>query len=373
MLEAFKKLLHTHRNFKNLGAIELKSAADIRNIPLTTREDLATFRCQDCPERPRWIRNTSGSTGSESLFFFSKDAAASWGARVTRSYRRLGVADMTLLNAIEDVAQGWFLLDVGGPNFYHAIGSGWSQELAIAKVKAVRPEAMMVPPPVALQIMEAIADRSFLRILVTGGTVIPESFKRRLREVTGAEVKILYASTEFGILACQAEDGAAPLQIMEDGVYVEVLGDNGETADVGTGTLVVTDLGNHSSPIIRYVTDDRVSITRDGERRYMEVYGRGGEFVNLAGSVTDKAHLLFLITKALGTDEFMLEIHCASDTLDDFLRLKVGKNAPDTDDLQKQINEVYEVRIEIRELDGPIDRFGRGKAANFRDCRSKDD
>ena len=83
-------------------------------------------------------------------------------------------------------------------------------------------------------------------------------------KIFDAKVYERYATKEAGIIAaeCVAGDG---LHIFTDGSFVEVLDDNGRPAEPGTiGRIVVTDLVNRGTPLIRYDIGDLAEVAAVG-------------------------------------------------------------------------------------------------------------
>ena len=88
------------------------------------------------------------------------------------------------------------------------------------------------------------------------GETASDAFKARVRAVMGIGVEDTYSSQELGTIANQCEaDGL--YHTMDFNLIVEVLDENdNEVGEGETGRVVVTDLFNFASPLIRYDTGD---------------------------------------------------------------------------------------------------------------------
>ena len=88
------------------------------------------------------------------------------------------------------------------------------------------------------------------------GETASDAFKARVREVMGIGVEDSYSSQELGTIANQcAADGL--YHTMDYNLIVEVLDEKGNEVGEGeTGRVVVTDLHNYASPLVRYDTGD---------------------------------------------------------------------------------------------------------------------
>ncbi len=89
---------------------------------------------------------------------------------------------------------------------------------------------------------------------------ISETLSPRLREdasqYLGARIADNYSSQEAGIIAVQCPD-SAKYHVMSESLIVEVTGDDGRAVAEGeTGRVVLTDLHNFATPLIRYDIGD---------------------------------------------------------------------------------------------------------------------
>lgn len=95
-----------------------------------------------------------------------------------------------------------------------------------------------------------------LKYIRTMGETCSDSLRELVREVTGVEIVDIYSSQEIGSIAIQCPESGL-YHTMDENLIVEILDDNDkECAEGETGRVVITDLHNLVSPIIRYQIGD---------------------------------------------------------------------------------------------------------------------
>lgn len=95
-----------------------------------------------------------------------------------------------------------------------------------------------------------------LRQIRTIGETLTDGLRQRCGEVLGIDVVDTYSSQELGVIAIQCPDSGL-YHVMEENLVVEVLDEHGERCQPGEiGRIVVTDLHNFATPLIRYDTRD---------------------------------------------------------------------------------------------------------------------
>ncbi|MBF0331211.1 MAG: phenylacetate--CoA ligase family protein [Candidatus Omnitrophica bacterium] len=125
------------------------------------------------------------------------------------------------------------------------------------------------------------------RAIVNIGELLPEPLAQRIAAVFDAPVYNIYGSAELSYIA-----GSCPqkslLHLNEETHYVETVKDgDGSSISGKWGNIVVTDLFNHSMPLIRYQVGDVGHIRQDGcgcgGSRLLEVGGRQEALIKLNG------------------------------------------------------------------------------------------
>ncbi len=251
----------------------LRSFDDYRAIPLLTKDDLRSRRDQmvsDAYDRSQLHRKTtSGSTGV-SVEVLVDEAAGQWKRACTLrsdewSGWRLG----------ERMAAVW-----GNPEY---VKRGWRGHLRNALLERARyldtlkmdrqtmadyADALRRTPPSLLfghahslylfaQFVRDKGGAGFRPRGIISTAMVLHSWERStIEEVFGCPVTNRYGCEEVSLIACECPRHEG-LHVNADGVYIEVLRDDGTPAAPGeAGMVVVTDLVNRAMPMLRYQVGD---------------------------------------------------------------------------------------------------------------------
>ncbi len=244
-------------------------------IPLLSRGDLlqraADIRCQFVPAEHGAVNEiqTSGSTGQTVAVWRTGFNGLMWMALTMRDHlwqSRNFSASLAVIRALvktfddPDQAQesGW------GPPAALLFDTGlcYAQPLSMDVARqaewllARNPHYLLTYPSnlrALLDCFEALGRTPpGLREVRTIGETLPSDLRQRCRVVLGAALVDLYSSQESGIIALQCpESGLYHLQ--SESLLVEVLDESDQVCRPGeVGRVVVTDLHNFATPIIRY-------------------------------------------------------------------------------------------------------------------------
>jgi len=144
------------------------------------------------------------------------------------------------LNIMTDVAQQAAWLERCNPHYLLTFPNNLEALLRIFESKAVRPHNLCQ--------------------VRTIGETLPESVRQHCHAVLGVDIIDTYSSQELGVIAAQCPDSGL-YHVMEENLVVEVLDDMGNRCGPGEiGRLVVTDLHNFATPLIRYDTGDYAEV-----------------------------------------------------------------------------------------------------------------
>lgn len=98
-----------------------------------------------------------------------------------------------------------------------------------------------------------------VKTVITGGEMVPETLRINIEKAFGPQCKcvVKYANEEMGILAIDNGMGT-PYSIKVADYYIEILSMDSDTPvnDGEMGRIVITDLFNYATPLIRYDTGD---------------------------------------------------------------------------------------------------------------------
>ncbi|WP_170270516.1 phenylacetate--CoA ligase family protein [Heliorestis acidaminivorans] len=132
------------------------------------------------------------------------------------------------------------------------------RKLEVTVLAALPLQVLLLAETAKLLGLSPKQDFPHLRAILTGGEPLPPGKRKHLEEIWAVPIYEVYGMTEIGTAVTSCEQKQA--HSLEDYFYFEVLDDNLQT-DVESGqigNLVITSLTAKATPIIRYVTNDRV-------------------------------------------------------------------------------------------------------------------
>lgn len=241
-------------------------------LPLIKRQQVQTagaaFFAEEIPEshKPVGTVKTSGSTGEPvviqatnlvSMFFHalnlleipwmkrnpnSRLAVIKAGQFQTRQHPSWGVpvsalmktGELLAINITEDVVKQAQLLEEFKPDILLAYPNNLAE---------------------LLKIWQANGNKPPLKHIKTVGETVSDDLRESVRAMFGLEIEDAYSSQELGTIAMQCKPGQ--YHTMDVNLIVEVLDDQDTPVAEGEmGRVVVTDLHNYASPMIRYDIGD---------------------------------------------------------------------------------------------------------------------
>ena len=260
-----------------VGPGDIKTLADIRKLPVITRDDLRYGGPEDILSRqfePRqcWPVGTSGSTGSPvRLFVDSRKALLDCAVNLPQhlaGQRSVTAAsgfrdwllrrDIQLMAIVVDEQRAYESLygRVFRKMRHTIVDSLLPAQEHVAAINRKRPAFLMTYPSVLRNICIAVETGGLRihqpKVIMVMGEVLDMSLRSRVQRIFSAELMDVYGSTEVGLIAatCPAQTG---LHLLAWKVLVELLDEQGmEVAPGRTGRVVVTDLFSRATPIIRY-------------------------------------------------------------------------------------------------------------------------
>ena len=261
-----------------------QSAVDLRNIPLTTKQELIA----DQQSAPPWGTNltehidrytrynqTSSTTGNPLRWLDTNDSwqwmLECWKAVFAAS--TVSWRDRILFPFSFGPFLGfWTAFEAGCQIGAHCIpAGGLSSQARLTMIDVLKPSVVCCTPTYALRLMEVAAGmrdraselrRSSVRVLIVAGEPggsIPAT-RKRIEEGWGARVIDHHGLTEVGPISFECWESPGGLHLNEDQFICEVLepGSDREVPDGERGELVITNLGRVASPLVRYRTGDIV-------------------------------------------------------------------------------------------------------------------
>ncbi|GHT68455.1 phenylacetate-coenzyme A ligase [Spirochaetia bacterium] len=255
------------------SADAIKSLADIRKIPFTTKHDLRDgfpygFLSIPKDEVVR-LHASSGTTGTPTTIYFNKDDLSRWTGFVARSIYATGCNRTDVFQNM--ITYGLF---TGGLGFHAGgeevgmlvIPSGSGNTTRQFKLMQDFGTTVVHATPSFLLHVESkmreegvSRDSIKLRKAFAGAEPYSEDTRRRIEDLLKIDVYNSYGLSEMNgpgvAFECQAKNG---LHIWEDGYIAEIV--NPDTLeplpDGETGELVLTCLCREATPMLRYRTRD---------------------------------------------------------------------------------------------------------------------
>jgi len=134
----------------------------------------------------------------------------------------------------------------------------------LAWLEKAQPNYLLTYPSNLQALLDAAEERgvtfdSLVEVRCIGET-LSSDLRRRCEQQWSVKVSDLYSSEEVGYIACECPD-SGQYHVMEENLIVEILRDDGEPCLPGeVGRVVVTDLHNFATPLIRYDIRDYAEV-----------------------------------------------------------------------------------------------------------------
>jgi phenylacetate-CoA ligase len=259
------------------------SATTFAKIPLLTRAELMQAAAQiNCRSVPREHGNayevqTSGSTGQMISVLRTGTCQLFWLALSMRDHvwhRRDFSATLAVIKAMtpsmddpQIAAQtGWghpatLLLDTG-PSYAQPLSMDVARQADWLMHRD--PKYLLTYPSNLAALLDEFDKRGGLppelRQVRTIGETLSAEIRERCLQSGTIEVVDMYSSQEVGIVALQCPVSGL-YHIQSENLLVEVLDDDGQPCKTGeTGRIVITDLHNFATPLIRYEIRDYAEV-----------------------------------------------------------------------------------------------------------------
>ncbi|WP_139489869.1 phenylacetate--CoA ligase family protein [Brevibacillus dissolubilis] len=291
----------------------IESLADFRQIPLLTKDDV---RSQSpfglvCAPRERLFQyhESSGTTGTPSSVWFTKRDLAQIHQRISRCGVQFTPQDIVLIRfpyALSTIShmmhqtaqmQDACVVPADSRTTITPLPSvvRMLKQLQVSVLCCLSLNAVMIAEMAEMLGYDPKADFPYLRAICTAGEPLSPARRRLLTDIWGVPVYDNYGMTETGTIMVECEHHQA--HIFDDLYHIEVLADDltTEAAPGEIGHLVITTLQERATPMIRYLTGDRVRLIHQpcacGEPTTLHVYGRSADTLTIQGGQLDLWHL----------------------------------------------------------------------------------
>ena len=232
------------------------------------------FKPRDIPKNhlPLGTSQTSGSTGEPVTVIKSNMCNLFWAAHVIRDHqwwKRDYTGRMTSIRANHQ--QYGENPDWGGPVAF-LYGSGAAQGIPVFEdidrqselLTEFQPNIIIVHAGVLAGLISKWEQTGLpltqLKHIKNIGDTVHTSLRERVKTLTGLHIEDNYSSSEVGGIAIECPVSGL-FHVMEENLIVEVLDQDGNDCQPGqVGRVVITDLFNSASPIIRYDIGDYAEV-----------------------------------------------------------------------------------------------------------------
>ncbi|MBU0621632.1 MAG: phenylacetate--CoA ligase family protein [Gammaproteobacteria bacterium] len=266
-----------------LDPVQSWTSESFSSIPLLTRAELMqqadSIYCRAVPKRHGAVHKlqTSGSTGQVVTVAKTEVNQLLWLALAMREHlwhERDFSATLAVIKALTPTLDdpvkaaqlGWghpaTLLIETGPSYAQPLAMDVAQQSAwLARID---PKYLLTYP----SNLGALLDRyengdavpPSLRQVRTVGETLHPGLRERCSKLGGIEIVDMYSSQEVGLIALQCPVSGL-YHIQSESLIVEVLDDDGKPCQPGEiGRIVITDLHNFATPIIRYEIRDYAEV-----------------------------------------------------------------------------------------------------------------
>lgn len=269
---------HFQQRLKDAGltVVELLTPGGLAALPPLARRDLQANRQQiqarqmPAAHQPLGEVSTSGSSGTPVVVTRTGINQLFWQAFTLRDHhwhRRDASLDLavTRANLGGDAPQeypdwGSPVADLFPTGAGHLLHISRPPAEQLAWLRRIDPGYFLTYPTSLGALLDEIEKQGAglpgLRQVRTIGETVSAGLRARTRAVLGVDIADCYSSQELGAMAIQCPEGGL-YHVMSEGYVVEVLDPQGVPCGDGeTGRLVVTDLHNFATPLIRYDLGD---------------------------------------------------------------------------------------------------------------------
>jgi phenylacetate-CoA ligase len=251
--------------------------AEFQELPRLARSDLQVagddFFCRDVPTDQGTVSEifTSGSTGQPVRVRKTAMNQLFWQANMIRVHDWHEIPYRSRCSVIRFGTKSYSELPDWGRPFSLLYQTGKAQLIPLATTPEEQARLLRQFQPTVLQIMPsslgALADLwradgmdlTELKFIRTIGELLPDELRQSVAEL-GVSLVDGYSSQEVGSIALQCSDGGG-YHVNSESLIVEVLDESGKSCEAGeVGRVVITDLHNLASPVVRYEIGDYAQV-----------------------------------------------------------------------------------------------------------------
>ena len=272
------------KQFKNrlervgLKPADLGSEDGLRCLPVLRRRDLqiapADLFCQNVPQshRPIGESRTSGATGQPVTIRRSAVSQLMWRAMNLRSQISQGTNFAKPCSRIRPQILSYSIQKDQGPPINQLLDTGPMQAIPItidigqqvAWLAEFKPDNLLVYPTnlegICRYVRQHQSKIEGLNWIFTIGETLTTRVREQAQQILGARVVDKYSSQEVGLIAAECLTSGL-YHVMAESLIVEVLNEDDSPCRAGEiGRVVITDLHNFATPLVRYEIADYAEV-----------------------------------------------------------------------------------------------------------------
>lgn len=271
---AYNHVPYYKRTFDQLGVRpnEVKNISDIKKLPLLSKNDVrknlhfSLFSSNHNKKHMHRI-NTSGSTGEPFVCYADKFQLEVRFATTLRALEMTGwrfgdkqlrlwhqTLGMSKVQVFKEKIDAWFMKRTFIPAFEMTEDA---VEKLVKKVEKLKP--MLIDG--YAESLNFIAQQNQRKLdwspigIMSSAQELTDKTRNTVEDMFGTKIYDKYGSREFSGIAYQCRESAA-YHVQDESYLVEILVDGREALPGEIGEIVITDLNNFSTPMIRYRIGD---------------------------------------------------------------------------------------------------------------------
>ncbi len=262
---------------KDIDLNDIKGISDLQKLPFTTKEELRLSKPMERTslnyDGVAFFFSSSGTTGNPTIYPWSTKDDLILKKVSTRCMKRIGVGsdDISLVLAPFGMPIMWYCMI----NQYLASGAGvvplgTSSPDEILKAMSVFPITSITTLPIIgtrlfefMKMKKISIEKNRFRYFHFGGDYLSNARRRRIENYWGVKCYDFYGLSEiFGPIAGECEEKKG-LHFAADYVIVEVVDPETKKSvpEGEVGVAVYTTLWKKAAPLLRYWSDDYISLT----------------------------------------------------------------------------------------------------------------
>jgi len=272
----FSRMFRERLKKAGLEPADLRDPRNLSRLPLLSRRDLqkGDAYCVQPPTEHLPVNEvkTSGSTGEPVMVKRTAITQLFWLAITLREYFWHERAFDLRFSAIRPTISEYAEVSNWGPPGNLLFETGPAQLIPITmsveeiaeRLCAFAPNVLVIYPNVLTALIAHLkqtgATLPSVKLIRSISETLSSEVKMQAREFFGARVIDNYSSQEAGVIAVQCPQSEL-YHVMSESLIVEVLDENGQACGEGeTGRVVLTDLHNFATPLVRYDIGDYAKV-----------------------------------------------------------------------------------------------------------------